>query len=226
MGGYPVNDTTLWARRGGVEPHWQLGDLSAADAGRTWLIGWDATPDEEGVPHAVGQALALALAATLRVSFLRSSSRPGLTTEWIVDNDGDFSRSTRPTGALGNAIDRLRGRHGPVTLVCSKRADALAVMFDDPAFPWWLQSQVLLLSALDAPPPDVTPEQVLALLDVDWAAAAARLRGCGVLAVGRPAVDGDAMGLLAFDDTIADRLMASLAAHAGTAGLGWSDTAR
>ena len=33
MGGYPVSDTTLWAQRGGVEPHWQLGELSAADPG-------------------------------------------------------------------------------------------------------------------------------------------------------------------------------------------------
>lgn len=64
-------------------------------------------------------------------------------------------------------IDWLRGRHGPVTMVCSQRIDAIAGMFDNLPFPWFLQPQVLLLSAPDAPPPNVTPKQALALLDVD-----------------------------------------------------------
>ena len=181
-----MTETTLWARRQVVAPHWQLGDMSTVDPDRTWLVGWDAQPDEDGVPTAVGLAIARALADTVRVSFLRAVSRSALTTEWAVGDEGDFTRTTRPAGTLGTAIDRLRGRQGPAALVCSQRADAIADMFGEPAFPWWLQSQVLLLSSLDTPPPDVTTEQALALLDVDWAERAAALQRCGVLAVRGP----------------------------------------
>lgn len=218
-----MTQTTLWARRGVVAPHWQLGDLSTVDSDRTWLVGWDAKPDEDGVPQAVGQALARALAATVRVSFLRVGSRSAATPGWVVGDDGDFTQEARSAGAWGQVINRLRGRHGPVTLVCSQRADAIAVMLDDPAFPWWLQSQVLLLSAPDAPPPGVTTEQALALLDVDWATRAAALQTCGVLAVARPAVDGDALGLLVLDGAVAERFVASLAEQARAAGIIWSD---
>ncbi|MGC3987169.1 MAG: hypothetical protein QM777_21855 [Pseudorhodoferax sp.] len=214
---------TLWARRT-VEPHWQLGDLSTAGPDRTWLVGWDAQPNDDGMPPLAGRAIARAMTDTARVSFLRAGPGPAGTVQWAVGNDGDCIRATRPAGALGTIADRLRGRPGPVTLVCSRRADAVATVFDDPAFPWWLQSQALLLSSPDAAPPDVAPEDALGLLDTDWAARAAALRGRGVLAVARPAVDGEALGLLALDGAIAERLMASLAVQARAAGLAWSCT--
>jgi hypothetical protein len=43
-----------------------------------------------------------------------------------------------------------------------------------------------------------------------------------VLAIARPAVDGDAFGLLAFDGANAERLVASIAVQARAAGMGWS----
>lgn len=215
---------TLWARRT-VESHWQLGDLSSAGPGRTWLVGWDAQPDDDGMPPLVGRAIACAMTDVARVSFLRVGPALAGPEQWAAGNDGDCIRAAPPVGGLGTIADRLRGRPGPATLVCSRRADAVATVFDDPAFPWWLQSQALLLSSPDTAPPDVVPQDVLALLDTDWAARAAALRGRGVLAVARPAVDGDALGLLALDGAIAERLMASLAVQARAAGLAWSCTA-
>jgi len=59
------------------------------------------------------------------------------------------------------------------------------------------------------------------LISEDWAARARALRDHGVLAVARPAVDGDALGLLMLDQGIGERLLAAITLASRESGLGW-----
>ena len=217
-----MDKPVLWAQRGPMAVPGQHGDLAAMDEAHVWLLGWDAASPDAGVPRPIGRTIACALAGTAKVGFLRAGTRHAGPAAWVRDDDGDCARMASGQSALRTVIGRLRGHGAAITLVCSRRPEAIAEMFEAPAFPWWLQSQVLLLSAPDAPPPDVTPAQALALLEPGWAVRAAALRSRGVLAVARPAVDGDALGLLALDEVFAERLLASLATQAQAAGFAWS----
>ena len=116
----------------------------------------------------------------------------------------------------------MRGQRGPATLVCTSDPGTIANAFTDTRFTWWSQSQLLLLSAPDAPPPAITPDEALTLIDADWGTRATPLRRHGVLAVARPAIDGDALGVLALDDGIIDRLLAALADESRAAAIGWA----
>lgn len=217
-----MDKPALWARRGPMAARWQLGDLAAMDQGSVWLLGWDAVSPDAGVPQPIARTIARALTAIASVGFLRDGVGHAGPATWGCGNEGDCVRTGPGHSALHAVIGRLRGHGTAITLVCSRRPAAIEEMFEAPAFPWWLQSQVLLLSAPETPPPEVTPAQALALLEPDWAVRAAALRNRGVLAVARPAVDGDALGLLALDDVFAERLLASLATQAQAAGVAWS----
>ena len=214
-----MSKLTLWAERGAVAAHWQLGDLVDATPGRCLLLGWDAVPDlvDGGVPLAVAAAWSRALAACARISFLSVADVPA-------------ARGWQPVGAdmaladprlLGRLVARLRGMPHHAALVCSRQPTTIARAFDDAGFPWWLQSQVLLLTAPDAPPPEITPAQASDLLDEAWARQADVLQRAGLVAVARPGVDGDVMGLLALDDTFLDRFIDALGVQARLSGLGW-----
>lgn len=220
-----MSDVTLWAHRGVIEPHWQLGDLSAAAGPKAVLFGWDA-PDalDGGVPPRVAGVWSRALAATARVTFLCSEAATPASTDWLESGDGgeDFTKATPAPSLFADGLARLRRSRADVALVCTKRSARIAQAFGDSHFAWWLQSQVLLLSPLAAAPPAVAPDTVLALLGDDWATRAAALRRHGVEAVARPAVDGDALGLLALDEDIAERLLAAIERESRAAAFGWS----
>ena len=215
---------TLWARRGVIEPHWQLGDLGADADADAMMLGWEA-PDsvDGGVPAPVVAAWAQALAAVARVTFLCSESKPSsASTEWIASGNGtDFNRAAPSRSFLSAPIGRLRGQRGRATLVCSQHAATITRAFGDATFAWWLQSQVLLLSARDALPPPIAPDTALALIGDDWATRARALRDRGVLAVARPGVDGDLLGLLMLDHDIGKRLLAALTLACRECGLDW-----
>jgi len=128
-----------------------------------------------------------------------------------------------PESPIRRLLSHVRGLTGHAMIICTRRPEAVLAVFDEPVFPWWLQSQVLLLSASDGPPPEVTPDDVAALLDDDWCARVRYLRATGIVAAARPAVDGDAMGLLVLDNGWGNRLLADLATQARQDGLGWED---
>lgn len=220
-----MSGVTLWARRGAIESHWRLGDLGTVAGRHAMLLGWEA-PDaiDGGIPPLVADTWARALAANARVTFLCSQPIARASADWLASGDDgeDFTKAAPGRSPLGSAVARLRGQPGDVALVCSKRSATIAQAFDDAVFCWWLQSQVLLLSPLEAPPPALAPDTVLALLDEDWATRSTALRSQGVIAVARPAVDGDALGLLAFDAAASERLLAAIAEEARASALGWS----
>jgi len=108
------------------------------------------------------------------------------------------------------------------TIVSTRDAAAAARVFDDAAFPWWLQGQAAVLSDPDAAPPAVDKPSLLALFEEDWAVRAAAIEPRGVRGVARPGVDGDVAGLLALTDEFDARLLESLEREARVAGVGWT----
>ena len=216
-----MSGLTLWARRGSVEPHWQLGELGVVEPARAMLLGWAAENGVDGgVPATVVGVCSRALAATVRVAFLCDGATVDASPDWVARGDG-WTRSAPTPGLIGSAIARLHGGRSPVGMACVNRAEAIANAFTDPQFAWWLQSQVLLLTRQDAPPPAVTPDQALSLLADDWPRRAVPLGRQGVVAVARPGVDGDAIGVLALDDGIVDILLAALARESRAAACAW-----
>lgn len=95
-------------------------------------------------------------------------------------------------------------------------------LFEDAAFPWWLQGQLVLLSDPKADSSTVDERSVLALIDDDWARRAAPLAAHGVEGVVRPGVDGDLAGVLALNDRLDSRMLASLEREAHQAGMSFS----
>jgi hypothetical protein len=99
---------------------------------------------------------------------------------------------------------------------------AAAQLFEDAAFPWWLQGQLVLLSDREADSLTIDERSVLALIDDDWARRAALLAVHGVEGVVRPGVDGDLAGVLALNDRLDSRMLASLEREAQQAGMSLS----
>jgi hypothetical protein len=220
-----VSGVTLWVRRGAIESHWQLGDFGAGTTSQALLFGWDMPDALDGsVPQPVARAWARALVVTARVTFLSSDSALPASSDWRPRGagDDDFTQALAPPGLLAGTLALLRGQRGPVGLVCSQHATTVERAFTDPGFAWWLQSQVLLLSALDAPPPSVAPDDVLALLGRDWATRARSMQARGIVGVARPAVDGDAFGLLVLESGLGERLLRAIAGECEAAGLDWA----
>ena len=94
--------------------------------------------------------------------------------------------------------------------------------FDDPAYPWWLQGQMLLLSAPEAAPPHIDRKQLVTLFDDGWASAAQRLSALHVTGVLRPGVDGDVAGLFTLTEHSYEASLAALEREAKTASFLWS----
>lgn len=207
------------AVRDAREPHWQLGPLPPP-VGYLALVSWEQTPrpEDDGIPRAVAGVLARALTSVTRVTF-PSSIAASTSADWTATGQ-DMVR-TPPVG-LG---ERLRAfaasKPATVTLVSTRRAEPLAGAFNDPAFPWWMQGQVLVLSDALEGPPDVVPADLAALLGDDWASRLAELAPRGVRGAVRPGVDGDVAGLLTLTDKDADRIVAALAREARLAGFVW-----
>ena len=195
--------------------HWRLGPLPAA-AGRVTLIGWSTVPasPDAGVPEAVASVLARALTAVARVTF--PSSDPA------GPQDGDSAPGQDRygwAGRLGKALGWGAAGGAPWS---TRRPETARRLFDDAGYPWWLQGQVALLSAPDAPPPEIDAPGLLGLLADDWAVQAAALTVPDLRGVLRPGVDGDLAGLLSLGHDFEPVFLAALEAKARSSGFGWS----
>ena len=167
---------------------WQLGVLPPP-TGRMILIGWreEPAPVDAGVPPEVAAAVARALTSIGRITFLSSAVH----------------------ASAGGGWSPLKRGPGPADLTSTTDPQTVMQAFDDAAHPWWMQGQVLFLSAADVAPPGLERAQLLALLENEWTAAAGALSARGVIGILRPGVDGDLAGLLTLT---ADAERASLAA--------------
>ena len=197
-----MNKTSIFACREPRRGEWQLGRLPPA-AGRMTLIGWKQDPDpiDAGVPKEVAAVLARALTSLARVT---------------------FPSSIEHASATGRVVGPRKGAPGDLVLVWTTDAETAMQAFDDPGYPWWLQGQVLLMSASTAAGPDISRNQLLALFAEEWAREAATLAQFGVVGIVRPGVDGDMAGLLSLSAGFDDAMLAALEREALLASFEWS----
>jgi len=186
------------------------------------LITWSQAPEghDAGVPEEVARVLARALTSVARVTFPCSSVKPVATSGWSPMDD-DLIRVLTGKGFGERIVARLKGKPRDITLTSTRRPETAMRLFDDPGFPWWMQGQVALLSGLDAPPPDIDEETLLALFEEDWTRRAASLAP-GMEAILRPGVDGDVAGLLSLTDGFEQVVLAALESETRRVGFDWA----
>jgi hypothetical protein len=186
------------------------------------LIGWKQEPDpiDGGIPRGLGAVLARALASVTRVTFPSSVLHPTAADGWSRSGGDDVRRLNAPAAARVASL--LKRTPGHVLLVSTRNPDTVMHAFEDPAYPWWMQGQVLLLSSPNAPPPGIERNQLLALFEDDWARHAHALALSGIVAVVRPGVDGDVAGLLSVSPEFNDIVLQALEHEARLASFEWS----
>jgi hypothetical protein len=161
-------------------------------AGRMTIIGWHSDPPPDDAGVPADVAAVLARALT------------------------SVARATFLSSA------RADSRPGQVDLMSTRDAGTLLLAFDDAAWPWWMQGQVILLTTPAEAEPQFDRDDLLALLDDGWARGAAALAVSGVVGVVRPAVDGDLAGLLSLTPAFENATLAALEREARTAALAWA----
>jgi len=127
------------------------------------LLGWSQATEsvDAGVPDEVAGALARALTSSARVTFPSSATTEGAGRVWSPSGD-DLVRVLSGKGFGDRLAATLRGRPPAVALLSTRRPETAMRLFADASFPWWMQGQVVLLSGLDAPPPDIDEDALLA----------------------------------------------------------------
>lgn len=193
--------TSLFACLEPRRSEWQLGALPAP-TGQMMLIGWkkDPEPVDGGVPDDVGHVLARTFTSLGRVSFLSSAVHAPAGGGWV-------SSKRAP---------------GPADLTSTTDPQIVVHAFDDAAHPWWMQGQVLLISAAADPPPGIDRKQLLAVLENEWSGTTEQLSALGVIGVVRPGVDGDLAGLLTLTAEVREAGLAALEREARRASFDWS----
>jgi len=217
-----VSHTSIFACRDPRGLHWQLGPLPPA-TGRLTLLGWSQTTErhDAGVPEDVTRVLGRVLTSTARVTFPSSAATDGATRVWSPVGD-DLVRALSGKGFGERVVAKLRGRPPNVALMSTRRPETAMRLFDDASFPWWMQGQVVLLSGVDALPPDVDEDALLALFGEDWTKRATPLAAAGIEGIMRPGVDGDVAGLLSLKDEFEQTVLDALERETRLAGFGWA----
>jgi hypothetical protein len=167
---------------GEIAPHWDLpGDPSIP----LKMVGWRVSPEpvDEGVPAEVRSVIAEALVALGTVAFL-SSRR-------------DLVESRTHTITAASIRERTRavvsGAPARLELATTDDPGTVQALFEDPAYPWTMRGQVVLLGrSLDPARIDWTFME--ALLNDQWRQLTEQLISAGVEGVLRPGVDGDVLG--------------------------------
>ena len=217
-----MTGTSILACRGARGSQWQLGSLPPAH-GRLTLLGWTQAHDavDAGVPPAVAGLMARALTSTGRVTFPCSFANPVAPGAWLPW-DGDMVRALTGRGLAARIAAKLKGTPQDITLICTRRPETALRLFDDAAFPWWMQGQVAVLSEPVSPPPDLDEGRLLALFGEDWTDHAASLAPGGIEGILRPGVDGDVAGLLTLTDDFDQAILAALEKETRLDGLDWA----
>lgn len=199
---------------------WRLSPL-APSTGRLLLLGWrnDPPAQDGGMSTQIGLVVARALTAVARVTFPTSLPIDRPTDAWSMMRDTDRVRSLG-SGTWGERLRAAMGRApAEIVLLSTQSPDTVVGLFEDPAYPWWLQGQWALLSKLDSPLPDIDRETAVSLFDDEWAERLPLQRVPGLLAVVRPGVDGDVVGVWALHESFGRELLESLKLEAQRAGL-------
>ena len=173
------------------------------------------------MPIDVAMVMARAFTSVARVTFLCTSESDGVTDGWTQLGE-EFVRTMRKSGLAGfirRFIDRIPRN---AALMCTRRPEIVLRLFDDPAFPWWMQGQVVLLSTPEAGPPELDSEFLISLVDKDdWSNQEKILSEAGILGIVRPGVDGDVAGLLSLASSFEPIVLSALEEESARAGFEW-----
>lgn len=196
--------------------HWQLGNMPLI--GELTLLGWRCpfALVDAGVPEVIATITAGALTATSRVVFACSDSPCPTKEGWVQGEAGDW------LCASGNGAGRFKAlwRREPINpvLLATHRSETAIKLFNDPVYPWWLQGQLALLCAAEAPLPVAGSIEWATLLEDDWISRAATL---GVQGAVRPGVDGDIAGVWFRSSILVTHFLDELEARTYAAGFTW-----
>ncbi len=192
--------------------------------GTITLIGWKQTPEpvDGGVPSDVAIMMARSFASVARVTFF-GTSEAGVTSEdWSPLNE-DLVRAVSKRGLIDRVqklIDRIPSN---AVLISTRQAKTAVRLFDEPAFPWWLEGQVVLLSSAEGPPPLLDGKSAISLLDNgDHSRQREICLDAGILGLIRPGIDGDVAGFLSLDSSVEARLLSALEDESRRSGFDWS----
>jgi hypothetical protein len=192
------------------EAFWQLGPLPPM-RGHITLVGWRLSRRaiDEGMPADVGAALVSALASIATLNFLASEAPPTGGGETRTFHRSFFDRIT----------SRMRLEPTKILMVSTCDPSEAAHLFEDVGYSWAMQGQAVVLSARGAPPPPLSRDTLLSLVEDDWAETAAQV--AGVLGAMRPGVDGDVAGILSLSESFEQSALTALEREAVAAGFDW-----
>src|SRR6187431_2040044 len=182
--------------------HWQLFPEAT---GPILMIGWRLATGrsvDDGVPPEVALVLARVLTSLGWVSFFEGSD-PTRATDDQVD-------AISSTGIGDRVRAAVAGLPKKVYVVSTRRPELAAAAFDASVFSWVMQGQAILISPCDRKPPALEWTQMLAITGGDKSALEAAVSEWGAEAVVRPGVDGDVAGLLAANESVRERALASI----------------
>lgn len=218
-----MTSTMIFACHDPQGSHWQLGHLTAT-VGRITLIGWrqEPTPLDNGIPREIAVVLSRALASIAWVIFPCSTLNCRSTVIWSPCGD-DFTCTLSSSSLIERIRARLMRVPSEIVLVSTRKLETILRLFNDAHYPWWLQGQVVLLSATDMPQPALDRQLLLSLLGDNWASQAmsfATQRHIG--GVLRPGVDGDLIGIRLLTDTFEQAFLTALKKETQLAGYTWA----
>ena len=173
----PPPDDLEAARHGGLKLDWRSEVGRHGQLLEWWPVGRDR---DAGVPLPIVRTLARGLAQATTVVGCTLDVPATVTGEWTPVPGGHARRFARRSWV---GVGRL-----PLGLLATRDADAVARLFDDDAFAWSSENQLLLLA-----PPDTLPRVDRALVEACFArpiaTAARRLAEAGVVGLVVAGVD-------------------------------------
>jgi hypothetical protein len=192
--------------------------------GTITLIGWKqiSEPVDSGVPNDVAMMLARTFASVARVTFFAVSEADVTSKDWSLLNE-DFVRAVSERGLIARAQQFLARIPYNAVLVSTRQAKTVVRLFDEPAFPWWLEGQIVLLSSAEGSLPLLDGKSAISLLDNDNSSRQREIcLNAGILGIIRPGVDGDIAGFLSLNPSIEARLLSTLENESLRLGFDWS----
>jgi hypothetical protein len=180
------------------------------------LIGWvmDTPPIDDGVPHDVALAITRALTSKYALTFLDPGK--GKSAQW--ESHGSYSvRFLKPTGFL-----RLNPSAG-YALTSTFDPETAVQLFDTNESLWVQQSQIVLLSLRDTPPPNITFQHLHDLLrsrQLDYNRLQSEDLCLGIVA---PGPDGDFVQVILWESGAMSVLRERLRAESERSGLVFSE---
>lgn len=215
-----MNGKVILACADPVGAYWQLGGLPPAH-GKAMLLGWrfPVPPVDSGVPRDVAAILSRAMTSVATVTFPVSHIGARILTE-VRTRTAEVS-SVGSTGLLERARAAFERAPATITLVSTRDPSTAATLFEDPGYPWHLQGQVAILSALDSGTPAIDRETLLSLLESRWDDKVSQLLSAGIAGFIRPGVEGDIAGVFTLAEESRQALLHALERAARDAGFDW-----